>query len=95
VQEYLFSFASGKRIGGFMAMMTEEEAWALEKEVMQNPPKVSGDGKSGLFMKHKGNLAIVVDDLSAAWLRARANALHKSTSEIIGDLVREKIAVTA
>jgi len=77
-----------------MAMMTEEEAWALEREVMQNPPKVTGDGKSGLFMKHKGNIAIVVDDLSAAWLRARANALHTTTSEVIGDMVREKIAAT-
>ena len=30
-----------------MARMTEEEAFALDELVMKNPPKVSGDGKSG------------------------------------------------
>jgi hypothetical protein len=41
-------------VGENMARMTEEEAWSLEEEVTNNPPQVSGDGKSDFFMKHKG-----------------------------------------
>jgi hypothetical protein len=74
--------------------MTEEEAWALEEEVTRNPPKVSGNGKRGFFMKHKDHI-IVVDDFSAGWLRSKAEAEHTTTEAIIGALVREKIAASA
>jgi hypothetical protein len=75
-----------------MARMTDEEADALDELVTKNPPKVSGDGKSGFFMKHKGNI-IILDDISATWLRVRSEATHKTPSELVSDLVREKIAV--
>ncbi|MDR2588440.1 MAG: hypothetical protein LBC67_03340 [Spirochaetales bacterium] len=74
-----------------MAEMTEAEADALDELWTKTTPKVSGDGTSGFFMKHKGNL-VVLDDLSAAWLRARSDALHKTPTELIGEMVREKIA---
>jgi hypothetical protein len=45
-----------------MPRMTEEEADALDELVTKNPPRVSGDGKSGFFMKHKGNIEIVTSD---------------------------------
>jgi hypothetical protein len=70
--------------------MTDEEADALDELVTRNPPKVSGNGKSGFFMKHKGNV-VILDDVSAAWLRAASEAAHKTPGEIIGDMVREKI----
>jgi hypothetical protein len=76
-----------------MARMTDEEADALDEQVTKNPPKVSGDGKSGFFMKHKGNI-IILDDISAAWLQVRSEATHKTPSELVGDMVREKIAVS-
>jgi hypothetical protein len=47
-----------------MAYMTDEEADALDEEVTRNPPPVSGDGKSGFFMKHKGTI-VILDDVSA------------------------------
>ena len=52
-----------------MPQMTDEEADILDEFVIKNPPKVSGDGKNGFFMKHKGNI-IILDDVSATWLRA-------------------------
>ena len=73
-----------------MPKMTEEEAWTLAEEVEKNPPKVSGDGKSGFFMKHKNEI-VILDNVSATWLRLKSEATQKSTSEIIGELVREKI----
>ncbi|GHT90602.1 hypothetical protein FACS1894137_19870 [Spirochaetia bacterium] len=76
-----------------MARMTEEEAWALDEYYTRNSPKLSGDGKSGFIARHsaKGDTMIFVDDVAATWLRIRAEAEHKSITEIIGELVREKI----
>ena len=76
-----------------MPRMTDEEANALEKQVTENPPKVSGDGKSGFFMKHKGNV-IILDDVSATWLRATSESTHKTPAELVSELVRERIAVS-
>jgi hypothetical protein len=77
-----------------MARMTEEEAWALEEEVTRNPPRVSGDGTHGFFARHKEAAVVFVDHVSAGWLRVKAAAEHKTTTEIIGELVREKIAAS-
>ncbi|MCL2720411.1 MAG: hypothetical protein FWD47_03620 [Treponema sp.] len=75
-----------------MARMTDEEADALDELVTKNPPKVSGDGKSGFFMKHKGNV-VILDDVSSTWLRVTSESTHKTPSDIIGEMIREKIAV--
>jgi hypothetical protein len=77
-----------------MARMTEEEADALDELWTKTTPKISGDGKSGFFMKHKDHI-IIVDDVSASYLRARADAKGKTPGEIIGDIIREKIAASA
>ena len=74
-----------------MARMTDEEADYWDEYYTKNPPKVSGDGKSGFFVKHRGNI-VILDDLSAAYLHARAEGSHKTPSEIIGEMVREKVA---
>jgi hypothetical protein len=75
-----------------MARMTDEEADALYELVTKNPPEVSGDGKSGFFMKHKGSI-LILDDISATWLRAKSESTHKTPSELVSDMIREKIAV--
>ncbi|MDR0497083.1 MAG: hypothetical protein LBH42_05670 [Treponema sp.] len=77
-----------------MAEMTDEEADYWDEYYTKNPPKVSGKGKNGFFVKHKGNI-VILDDLSAAYLHARAESTHKTTSEIISELVREKITASA
>ena len=74
-----------------MPEMTEAEYDALAEVWTKNPPKVSGDGRSGFFMKHKNEIALL-DDVSATWIRLRSEASSKSATEIIGELVREKIA---
>ena len=72
--------------------MTDEEADALDELVTKNPPKVSGDGKSGIFMKHKGNI-VILDDVSSTWLRVTSEATQKSPSEIVNEMVLEKMAL--
>ena len=74
-----------------MPDMTEEEYDALDELWTTNPPKVSGDGKSGFFMKNKNEI-VILDSVSATWLRLKSELTRKSTTEIIGELVREKIA---
>ena len=72
-----------------MARMTEEEAWALEEEVTNNPPKVDpAKARRPVRM-------IAVDDFSADWLRVKAAAEHTTPEAIIGALVRKEIAATA
>jgi hypothetical protein len=80
-----------------MSDLTEEEYDALDELWTNNPPKVSGNGKNGFFAKHaeKGDTLIFVDDLAADWLRIKAAAEHKTTTEIIGALVRKEIAASA
>jgi len=75
-----------------MPRMTDEEADVLAEQVIKNPPKVSGNGKSGFFMKHKGNI-IILDDISATWLRVTSESTHKTPSDIVNEMIREKIAV--
>jgi len=77
-----------------MPDLTEEEYDALDEYYTKNPPKVSGDGKSGFFMKHKGNI-IIVNDITAAYLRARADTVHKTPSELVDEMVQERINASA
>ena len=77
--------------------LTDEEYDALDEELTRNPPKLSGNGKSGFFAKHTedGNTLIFVDDLSANWLRIKAEAAHTTPEVIIRQLVVKEIAATA
>ena len=65
---------------------TDKEYDALDEYYTKNPPKVSGDGKSGFFAKHKGHV-IIVDDLSADRRRIKAAAEH-TAAEAITDALR-------
>jgi hypothetical protein len=73
--------------------LTEEEYDALDEYYTKNLPKVSGDGKSGFFMQHKGNI-IIISDTSATYLQAHANAVHKTPSEIVDEMVKERIVAS-
>jgi hypothetical protein len=75
-----------------MAKMTNEEAEALDKYYTENTI-MPVRGKPGLFAERKARM-FAVDALSAQYFTAKAAAEHKSTMEIIGRLVREKIAAT-
>jgi len=75
-----------------MPDMTEEEYDALDELWTKNPPKVSGDGKNGFFMKHKNEI-VILDDVSSTWLRLKSETTHKTPTELIGEMVRERIAV--
>jgi hypothetical protein len=75
-----------------MAEMTEEEADALDELWTRTTPKVN-PGKPGFFAR-QGFKMVSLDKLSAAYIMARAEATRKTPEEIIGEMVRERIAAT-
>ena len=57
--------------------LTDEEYDALDEYYTKNPPKLSGNGKSGFFAKRaeKGSTLIFVDDLSAEEVMTAGNGI--------------------
>jgi len=80
-----------------MPDLTDEEYDALDEYYTKNPPKLSGNGKSGFFAKQaeKGNTLIFVDDLSANWLRIKAEANNTTPEAIIRQLAFKEIAAAS
>jgi hypothetical protein len=76
-----------------MPRMTEEEAFALDDYFTKTTPKL-GPNRTGFFPWDKDYM-VLLDELSAGYIRSRADATHKTPTEIIGELAREKISATA
>ncbi|MDR2580074.1 MAG: hypothetical protein LBC85_03665 [Fibromonadaceae bacterium] len=70
--------------------MTEEEYDALNELLTKTTPKVGANG-TGFVSKRNAKL-FGLDDPSINYLITRSLATHKSPAEIIGVMVREKIA---
>jgi hypothetical protein len=80
-----------------MPDLTDEEYDALDEYYTKNTPKLSGNGKGGFFAKHaeKGSTLIFVDDLSANWLRIKAEVDNTTPEAIIRQLVSKEIAAAS
>jgi len=74
--------------GVAMPRMTEEEAWALAEEVEKNPPYVDPSKA-----RHVSRM-VALDDFSADYLMSVSVGSNKTPSEIISEMVRERIAVS-
>ena len=74
-----------------MTDMTEEEAEALDDYFSKNLPRI--DMSKGGVTTRQGFRMVSLDSLSEDYLLTMALATKKTPSEIIGELVREKIAV--
>jgi hypothetical protein len=75
-----------------MARMTEEEADKLDELWTKTTPEIDTT-KPGYFTRHMAHL-IEVDTVSAAYMRAQADAAHKNPADIINEMVQERIAAT-
>ena len=73
-----------------MARMTDEEYDALDELWTRTTPEI--DMSKPGFVTRKGFTMISVDKVTASYLQARSAISHQSATEIIGELVREKIA---
>jgi hypothetical protein len=73
--------------------VTDEEAEHCDDYYTKNLPKVD-PSKNGGFAK-KSFRMVALDSFSEDYLLTRAMATHKSPMELIGELVREKVAAAA
>ena len=77
-----------------MADLTEEEYDALDEYYTKNPPQIDPSKRGTGFFTRRTLKArtITVDNLSAAYLTTKAIADHKTPSDIISEMVQERIA---
>jgi hypothetical protein len=73
-----------------MPDLTEEEYDALDEYWTKNTPKVGSNG-TGFVSRREARL-FGLDDLSADYLLTKAIADHKTPAQIIGEMVRERLA---
>jgi len=74
-----------------MSDMTEKEAWELDELLTGTTPEVDPTVQ-GPFIKHR-NMMVVLDQLSAEYLKAKMIATKQSPTEIIGNLVRKELSL--
>ncbi|GHV82612.1 hypothetical protein AGMMS49991_11700 [Spirochaetia bacterium] len=80
-----------------MAELTEKDYDTLDEEFTNNPPKIDPNRKgTGYFTRQKSmGRSITIDSLSADYLTTKAIATHKTPAQIVGEMVRERIAASA
>jgi hypothetical protein len=93
LQKYLSSFIILK--GVFMAYMTDEEARRLDEKWTKNPPKPGPNGTGYFTQCNKSAYTVTIDKVTANYLNTKAVAVHKTPSQIISEMVQERIAATA
>jgi hypothetical protein len=75
-----------------MARMTDEEADALDEFLTKTTPKLTNI--PGVFAQQRA-LLDSLDPVTANYILTMTESTHKTPAEIIGQLVREKIAASA
>ena len=73
--------------------MTDEEYDALDEELTRIVPKLGPNGTGFLSLREARRMGL--DNFSVNYLWTKAEAVHKSTAELINELVREKVAAAA
>ncbi|MDR3191673.1 MAG: hypothetical protein LBT87_01260 [Treponema sp.] len=76
-----------------MPELTEEEADALDEYYTTHVPKVGANGTG--FISRRNARLLGLDNLTMDYIWTKAEADHKSPAQIIGELVREKIAAAS
>lgn len=76
-----------------MARMTEEEAWMLSDFVINNEITLGPNGSGWLAQREMRLLGY--SNLAINYLITKAKAEHKSTAQIIEDLVCEKLSMNS
>jgi hypothetical protein len=69
--------------------MTEAEADALDEQWTKTTPAID-TAAPGYFTQHMAHL-VEVDELTSAYIRAKADSTHQTPAQIIGNLVRKEI----
>jgi hypothetical protein len=76
-----------------MKDLTDEEYDALDEELTRTIPKLGPNGTGFLSQREARRMGL--DNLSVNYLWTKAVADHKTPAQIIGELVRKEIALSA
>jgi hypothetical protein len=76
-----------------MPELTEEEADVLDEYYTTHVPKVGPNGTG--FISRRNARLLGLDNLTMDYLWTKAETDHKTPAQIIGELVREKIAAAS
>jgi hypothetical protein len=71
---------------------TDEETWTLQRMWAENPPELL-EGTVPLT-RHR-ELLRLLDEVSAGYILTIAEREHKTPSQVVGDMVQEKITWSA
>jgi hypothetical protein len=79
-----------------MPDLTDEEYDALDEYYTKNPPIIDPAKNRTGFFTRRTNAAhtITIDSLSMDYLTIKAMATQKTPAEIVGEMVRERIAAS-
>jgi hypothetical protein len=72
--------------------MTEQEAWELDEQVTRAEIELGPNGTD--FLSQREIRLMGLDNLSVNYLMTKAEAAHKTPAQIIGEMVKEKIAAS-
>ena len=75
-----------------MPLLTEQEAWDLDKQLTETTPELT-EVEGPFIKKYRESMMVALDTLSANYVQSVSISTHKTPSEVINELVREKIAV--
>jgi hypothetical protein len=76
-----------------MADLTEKEYDELDEFYTNNPPKINPAKKGGIFTRQR-ELLKALDDVSAEYIRTRAEATNRLPSQVVGELVCKELAAS-
>ena len=69
---------------------TDKETWELQKMWAENPPELM-EGTGPLTRRRE--LLNLLDDISANYILTISEREHKTPSQVVGDIVREKVMI--
>ena len=74
-----------------MPILTDEEADALDEELTHTVPKLT-DIEGPFIKNYRRSMLVALDQFSAQYMQARMLATSKTPTEIISEMVRERVA---
>jgi hypothetical protein len=75
-----------------MPILTEEEAEALDELLTNTIPEVNPNVEGPFIKNYRRGMMVALDQFSAQYLQSRMLATKKTPAEIIGEMVRERVA---
>jgi CheY-specific phosphatase CheX len=85
---------SGSVDNKIMADMTDEEYDALDELWTKTVPPIKKGAGGGFFTEHRARM-VVLDELTARILNAKAMATRKTPSELITAMVHKELSASA